>query len=140
MDLSNLIETIVYYFPIGEMTSLSHRDDFPMMSAIMCIVTHLTWPMVNHDINCWVVMIHHDTRLYKLSTLRKYWVYAKINKKLLSMGEILMWSYIPYKLGYSWWRLVATGILNRDNIISYEIKTTCLLGDPKDMWSRWLWP
>ena len=140
MDLSNLVETIVYYLLIGKMTCLSHRDDFPMMSETMCMVTHWTWPMMNYDINCWVVMIYHDTILYKLSTLRGYWVCAEINRKLWSMGEILVWSCIPYKLGHGWWRLVATSILNRDTIISYEIKTTCLLGDPKDMWLRWLQP
>ena len=38
----------------------------------------------------------------------------------------------PYGLGYCWWRLVTTGILNRGSMISHWIETICLIG-----WSKW---
>ena len=42
MNLSNLIEIVMHYILIGRMTYLSHCDDFPMVSVLMCIVTHWT--------------------------------------------------------------------------------------------------
>ena len=37
----------------------------------------------------------------------------------------------PYRLGYYWWRLVATCILNRGIMISHGIGIVCLIG-----WSK----
>ena len=37
------------------MTSLGHRDVFPMVSA--CVWLHIEYDYVNHDINYQVVMI-----------------------------------------------------------------------------------
>ena len=48
MDLG--IKTIVYDLLIGRMTYLDHWDEFPMMSALMCMVTHWIRPIVNHDV------------------------------------------------------------------------------------------
>ena len=76
-------------------------------------------------------MIHQATILHGLSTLRGYWVYAKINRWLWPMAEILKWSYIPYRLSHYWWRLVVIDILNRGIMISYGIEAICPLG-----WSK----
>ena len=32
------------------MTGLDHQDGVPMMSALVCIVTHWIGPMMSHDI------------------------------------------------------------------------------------------
>ena len=38
-DLSAL-EVVVYYLLIGKMVGLGYWDEFPMVSALMCMVTH----------------------------------------------------------------------------------------------------
>ena len=43
-------------------------------------------------------------------------VRIKFIKRLQLMGETLRWSYILFKLSHYWWRLVAIGILNRNNM------------------------
>ena len=55
---------------------------------------HWTRPTMNHDTRLSIVMIHQATILHGLSTLREYWAYAKINRRLWPMGETLKWSYI----------------------------------------------
>ena len=54
------------------MTYLSHRFGFPMASSLVCMDTPWTLPMVDHDINYQVVMIHHTIMLHRLSTLSEY--------------------------------------------------------------------
>ena len=49
MDLGNLFEVIVHYLLIGGMIGLSHRDEVPMVSALACMVTHLTRPTMSYD-------------------------------------------------------------------------------------------
>ena len=56
MDLDNPFEVVVNYLLIGRMTCLSCQNGFPMMSALVCIVTYWTEPMVSHDIGYWVLM------------------------------------------------------------------------------------
>ena len=50
MDLDNPSETIVYHFLIRGMTSIDHRVRFPMVSALVYMVTHLTRPTVTYDL------------------------------------------------------------------------------------------
>ena len=57
MELSNSLETIVYCHLIREMICLGHRDDFLMMSTLVCMVTHWTRPTVNYDIDYQIIMI-----------------------------------------------------------------------------------
>ena len=40
----------MHYLLIGGMNCLGHQGGFPMVSAIMCIVTHWIRSMVNHNI------------------------------------------------------------------------------------------
>ena len=73
MDLNYLVETVVYQSLIGGMTCLNRWDDFPMVRALVCAITHWTRPIVNHYItlsNC-----HNSpnsTILHGLSILRGY--------------------------------------------------------------------
>ena len=46
MNLDNILD-----FLIGRMVSLGHRDGFPMMSALKCMVTYWTGPIVNHNVS-----------------------------------------------------------------------------------------
>ena len=50
MGLSNPLKAIMSLPPIGGMVSLSHWDKFPMVSTLVCMVTHLTKPMMSYDI------------------------------------------------------------------------------------------
>ena len=72
MDLGNLVETIVHCLLIGEMTCISLRDGFSMVSALVCMVTYWTGLMVNRNIRLLIVMIHQATILHGLSIYRGY--------------------------------------------------------------------
>ena len=51
MSLSNTFEAMLYHFLLGGMIGLTiNYDEFSMVSALMCMVTHWIWPMVSHDI------------------------------------------------------------------------------------------
>ena len=69
MDLSNLVQTRVYYLLIGGLTCLGSQDGFPIVSVLMCAVTHWTGPTVNHDVWVLVIIIQQATILHRLSTL-----------------------------------------------------------------------
>ena len=47
---SNPFDTVVYYFLIEGMIGLSHWNEFQIVSALMCMVTYYTRPMVSHDL------------------------------------------------------------------------------------------
>ena len=49
MDLSNLVKTVVHYLLIGGMFGFGYRDEVPIVSALVCMVTHCIGPMVIHD-------------------------------------------------------------------------------------------
>ena len=61
MDLGNPVEVVVHCFLIGGMVCLGRWDEFPMVSALVYIVTHWTRPMVNHDIR---LLDCHDSLSY----------------------------------------------------------------------------
>ena len=45
MGLGNPLEVVVHYLLIGGMIGLGYRDGFPMVSALVCLVTHWTRPI-----------------------------------------------------------------------------------------------
>ena len=61
MDLGNLIETIVYHLLIRGMTYFGHRDDFPMVSALVCMVKYWTKFIMNYDVS---ILYGHDSSNY----------------------------------------------------------------------------
>ena len=50
MGLGNPLEVVVHYLLIGGMTGLGYQDEFPMVSALVCMVTHWTGPAVSHEL------------------------------------------------------------------------------------------
>ena len=50
MDLANQFEAVVNHLLIEEMISLNNQDEVPMVSALMCIVTHWTRLIMSYDI------------------------------------------------------------------------------------------
>ena len=50
MDLGNLVETIVHYILFGEWIVVAFGMEFPMVSVLVCTVTHWIRLTVSHDI------------------------------------------------------------------------------------------
>ena len=50
MGLGNPLEVVVHRLLIGGMAGLGYQDGFPMVCALVCMVTHWTGPMVRHDL------------------------------------------------------------------------------------------
>ena len=102
INLGNPIGIVVHYLQIEGMTYLNYQDSFPMMSIVVCMITYWTRLMVNYDINYQVIIIHEVTILYRLLTLKGYWICVEINKRFCPIGESLRWSHIPSILDHYW--------------------------------------
>ena len=50
MGLGNPLEVVVHHLLIGWITGFGYRDGFPMVSVLVCMVIHWTWPTVIHDL------------------------------------------------------------------------------------------
>ena len=50
MGLSNPLETVVYHLLIKGIIGLGYWDEFPMVSVLVCMVTHWTGVTVSHDL------------------------------------------------------------------------------------------
>ena len=57
MGLGNPLEVVVHHLLIGGMVSLGYRDGFPMVSALVCMVTHWTGPTVSYDLRLLVMTL-----------------------------------------------------------------------------------
>ena len=57
MGLSNPLKVVVHYLLIGGMVGLGYQDGFPMVSALVCMVTYWTRPTMSHD---WRVSSSHN--------------------------------------------------------------------------------
>ena len=55
--LKQSIEIIIHYLIIRWITCLGHRNEFPIVSALVCMIIHWIGAMMNHDIGYQVVMI-----------------------------------------------------------------------------------
>ena len=56
MYLGNPSKVLVHYLLIRGMTCLDHWDRVPIVSTLVCKVTHLIRLIVSRDISDWVVM------------------------------------------------------------------------------------
>ena len=50
VDLGNPLEVVVHHLLIEGVASLSYWNGFPMVSALVCMVTHWIGPMVSHEL------------------------------------------------------------------------------------------
>ena len=50
MGLGNPLETVVHHLLFGGIDGFAYWDEFPMVSALVCIVAHWTRPMVSYDL------------------------------------------------------------------------------------------
>ena len=62
MGLCNPLEVVEYPLLIGGMVGLGYQDGFPMMSVLVCMVTHWTRPMLSHDLR--LSSSHDLTKLF----------------------------------------------------------------------------
>ena len=62
MGLDNSLEAVVHHLLIWGMTSLGYWDEFPMVSALVCMVAHWTKPMVSYDLR--LASSHDLTKLF----------------------------------------------------------------------------
>ena len=51
MGLGNPLEVVVHHLLIGGIAGFGYQDEFPMVSTLVCMVTHWTGPTVNHDLS-----------------------------------------------------------------------------------------
>ena len=61
VGLGNPLEVVVYHLLIEGMTSLGYWDEFPMVSVLMCMLTHWIRPMVSHGLG--LSSSHNFTKL-----------------------------------------------------------------------------
>ena len=57
MGLGNPLEVVVYHLLIEGMIDFDYRDEFPMVSALVCMGTHWIGPTVSH---CLRLSSSHD--------------------------------------------------------------------------------
>ena len=50
MGVGNPLKVVVHLLLIGGMASLGYQDKFPMVSALVCMVTHWIGPTVSHNL------------------------------------------------------------------------------------------
>ena len=50
MGLGNPLEVVMHHLLIRGMVGLGYQDKFPMVSALVCMVTHWTRPIMSHDL------------------------------------------------------------------------------------------
>ena len=50
MGLCNPLEVIKHHLLIGQMFGFDHRDGFPIMSALVCMVTHWIGPTMSYNL------------------------------------------------------------------------------------------
>ena len=62
MGLGNPLEAVVNHLLIGGMVGLSYHDGFPMVSVLVCIVTHWIGLTVSHDLR--LLSSHDLTKLF----------------------------------------------------------------------------
>ena len=59
--LGNPLEVVVHYLLIGGTTGLDYQDEIPMISTIVCTITHYTGLMMSYKIR--LSVCHDFTKL-----------------------------------------------------------------------------
>ena len=111
MDLGNLVKTIVHHFLIRGMNCLGYQDEFPMVSTLVYVMH--TW----QDLQLIMTQDYHFSCSPSLLYCMDSQPWEDIESTPKSIG-VLTFGWDPkvviylYGLGYCWWRLVTTSILN----------------------------
>ena len=97
MGLSNPLEVVMHQLLIGEMVGLSYRNGFPMVSALVCMVTHWTWPATSHDLR---MSSNHDLTKLLYSVVSQPWENIKL---VLKLAMALTYGWDRKLIIYSLW-------------------------------------
>ena len=62
MDLGIPLKVVMHHLLIGRIVGLGYQDGFSIVSALVCIVTHWTGPMVSHNLK--LSSSHELTKLF----------------------------------------------------------------------------
>ena len=134
INLGNPLEAIVHHLLIGGMIGLGYWNGFPMVSALVCIVTHWIGSMVSHDLR-----LSSSLDLTKLPhcVISQSWENIKL---VLKLAVVLTYKWDRKLIIYSLWigpLLLETGS-NRysqwrrhdiswdwDNVSPWVIKRRC---------------
>ena len=97
VGLSNPLEVVVHYLLIRRMTSdFSYWDEFPMVSALVFMVTYWAIPIVSHDIR--LSSCHDFTKLLHY-VVSQPWENAKLVPKfIVTLTYILNLKMVIYSL------------------------------------------
>ena len=121
MDLSNLFEALVHYRVIRGIVGFCYQDRVPMVSALMCMVTHWIRPIVSHDIRLWS---SHDFTKLLHSIISQPWENIELVQKL-AMAFSYGWD--PKVIIYFLWiesllmEVNRISIFNRVTMISHRL-------------------
>ena len=126
--LGNPLEVVVHHLIIGGMVSLGYQDEFPMVSALVCMLTHWTGPTVSHD---WRLLSSHGLTKLLHCAVSQLWENIKFVLKLL-MALIYKWD-CQLIIYFLWNRSLLMEVgsnryLNIGIMISHGFETMCLLG------------
>ena len=80
MGLGNLLWVVVHHLLIRGIIGLGYRDGFPMVSALVCMVTHWTGPTISHDLR---LSSSHDLTKLLHCVVPQLWENIEFMLKLL---------------------------------------------------------
>ena len=141
MSLGNPLEVVVHHFLIGGMTSLGYRDGFPIMSVLVCMVTHWTGPTVSYDLR---LSSSHDLTKLLYCVVSQPWENIEL---VLKLTMTLTYEWDCKLIIYSLWidsllmEARSNRYLNKGTPwYLLGLRQCVLLGDPKEVCSWKLWP
>ena len=91
MDLGNPFDAIVHHLLIRGMVGVSYWDEVPMVSTLVCMITHGIGSIVSHDIR--LLDSHDFTKLFYY-IVSQPWENIELVQKLLvalTTSEIVSW-------------------------------------------------
>ena len=97
MGLGNPLEVVVHHLLIGGMTGLGYWDGFPIVNALVCMVTHWTGPTVSHDLR--LSSSHNLTKLLHY-IVSQPWENIKL---VLNLAVTLIYGWDRKLIIYSLW-------------------------------------
>ena len=97
IDLSNPLEAVVHHLLIGGKTDLRYWDRFPMVSALVCMVSHWIRPMMSYDL---MLSSSHDSTKLLHCIVSQPWENIKL---VLKLAVALIYEWYRKLIIYSLW-------------------------------------
>ena len=97
VGLGNPLEVVVHHLLIGDMAGFSYRNRFPMVSALVCMVTHWTGHTVSHDLR---LSSSHDLTKLLHCVVSQPWENIEL---VLKLAVALTYGWDHKLIIYSFW-------------------------------------